>query len=254
MMVIEFDGWFECRLATDPDPSDEPRGVSGWTFALPEEPDLDRVIRTTLKGRVNRALGPTTGVTVRTVRIDGLLAPSHPFVGSPVELLDDPVFEGRNGLAFEDQQEPIYPFHLRLQHDGVLIRREFRDPENGAWKLQQSRGVSRRPDLLPRAGIGDLDAYVAERRAKLSAARDAATDEVARVGFDKRLSDLDLRDFAVSIMPLTIGLSYRYVMEGRWLEIQDPHGKLGCRVRSDPWIAELWAGCWDADLLCGFMS
>src|SRR5512133_460655 len=45
MLSLHFAGWFQCRLATDPDPADEPRGVSGFTFAYPGEPDLDRVIR-----------------------------------------------------------------------------------------------------------------------------------------------------------------------------------------------------------------
>ncbi len=37
MLVVNFAGWFQCRLATDPDPTDEPRGVSGFTFALAGE-------------------------------------------------------------------------------------------------------------------------------------------------------------------------------------------------------------------------
>lgn len=45
MIMMKFSGWFQCRLATDPDPSDEPRGVSGYMKALPGEPDLDRIIR-----------------------------------------------------------------------------------------------------------------------------------------------------------------------------------------------------------------
>ena len=43
MLVIEFNGWFQCRLATDPDPYDEPRGVSGYVHAYAGEPDLDRL-------------------------------------------------------------------------------------------------------------------------------------------------------------------------------------------------------------------
>ena len=45
MLRLRFGGWFQCRLATDPDPADEPRGVSGSIKALPGEPDLDRIIR-----------------------------------------------------------------------------------------------------------------------------------------------------------------------------------------------------------------
>jgi hypothetical protein len=31
---IPFRGWFQARLATDPDDFDEPRGQNGWTFAF----------------------------------------------------------------------------------------------------------------------------------------------------------------------------------------------------------------------------
>src|SRR5688500_5259039 len=37
---LTFRGWFQARLPTDPDPFDEPRGISGYAWALPGEPDL----------------------------------------------------------------------------------------------------------------------------------------------------------------------------------------------------------------------
>ena len=40
-LTLNFEGWFQMRMATDPDPTDEKRGVSGYTFALAGEPDLD---------------------------------------------------------------------------------------------------------------------------------------------------------------------------------------------------------------------
>ena len=64
MLRLSFEGWFQCRLATDPDPPDEVRGVSGWTFAVAGEPDLDRVIRLQPAGTITRSGGPTVGVTV----------------------------------------------------------------------------------------------------------------------------------------------------------------------------------------------
>src|ERR1044071_301996 len=42
---INFDGYFMCRLATDPDPTNEERGMSGYTMALANEDPLDQVIR-----------------------------------------------------------------------------------------------------------------------------------------------------------------------------------------------------------------
>lgn len=42
---IGFEGFFMCRLTTDPDPTDEQRGVSGYTLALAVEDDLDNWIQ-----------------------------------------------------------------------------------------------------------------------------------------------------------------------------------------------------------------
>ena len=44
MLILNFEGYFQMRMATDPDPPDEPRGLSGYTFALAGEPDLDNLL------------------------------------------------------------------------------------------------------------------------------------------------------------------------------------------------------------------
>jgi hypothetical protein len=70
MFVLEFAGWFYCRLATDPDAFDDPRGQGGWTFAMPGEPDLDRKSRCQWPCRStaprNHENGPPAGE--RTIR------------------------------------------------------------------------------------------------------------------------------------------------------------------------------------------
>lgn len=48
LLQIQFQGYFMCRIATDPDPTNEQRGVSGYTLALVQEDVLDQVIRTQL--------------------------------------------------------------------------------------------------------------------------------------------------------------------------------------------------------------
>ena len=45
MLDINFEGYFMCRLATDPDPTNEERGMSGYTMAFANEDPLDQVIR-----------------------------------------------------------------------------------------------------------------------------------------------------------------------------------------------------------------
>src|SRR5258705_282393 len=92
MHSIHFQGYFQCRLATDPDAFDDPRGRFGWTFAYDGQPDLDRVIR--LKDPIApRSHSPQVGV--RVVDVGGDTA--HLLVGADVELLENAKFEGRNG-------------------------------------------------------------------------------------------------------------------------------------------------------------
>src|SRR5215217_9320292 len=128
MLKLEFEGFFQCRLASDPDPADETRGVSGLTFAVAPEPDLDRIIR--LQDPVAlRSAGPTVGVTIVRVQIDDQPTANHPLLGARVHLHDAPRFEGRNGIVAEDAREPIDPFLLEISGDGVTLRREdFWDP------------------------------------------------------------------------------------------------------------------------------
>lgn len=40
-MEIDFEGFWQCRLATDPDPSDEQKGISGFTYAVAGESLLE---------------------------------------------------------------------------------------------------------------------------------------------------------------------------------------------------------------------
>lgn len=42
---IHYEGYWQCRQATDPDPTEDPRGVSGYTYAVGDETDLDLIIR-----------------------------------------------------------------------------------------------------------------------------------------------------------------------------------------------------------------
>src|ERR1051326_7703714 len=76
---INFDGYFMCRLATDPDPTNEERGMSGYTMALALEDPLDQVIRLQADADFLRrnARAPmadmkiTVGVTVRSLQFQG---------------------------------------------------------------------------------------------------------------------------------------------------------------------------------------
>lgn len=251
-MQLSFSGWFQCRLATDPDPTDEPRGVSGSTFALPGEPDLDRIIRTQPAGTTPRPLGPAIGVTVNGLVIDEAAAAGHPLQGAAVTLLSDPVFEGRNGFASEDTEEPIFPFHIRIEANGIRLEREFRELDTGEWRFEKSNGVEANFDAMGRAGIADPQAYVADRATALQKLLEQATDLHQKLQLQERLRHLQSDGFGP--VPLFVGLRYRYRLEGPWFKVRDPNGSLGGTIDGSPWLLNAWVGCWDGEALCGFME
>src|SRR3954452_6739907 len=122
MLQIGFRGWFQCRLATDPDPFDEPRGVSGYVHAYVDEPNLDRIIRFQTPAFV-RPLSPEVSVCVDKVLLNGAPQAGTALAGAKVSLLGSPVFEGRNGVVSEGGFEPVFPFDLSIEGDGASLRR-----------------------------------------------------------------------------------------------------------------------------------
>jgi hypothetical protein len=255
MLRVRFGGWFQCRLATDPDPTDDERGVSGWTFALPGERNLDRVIRTQPAGVEPRVLAPPVGVRVVAVELEERPVPRHPLLGAAFELLGDPVFEGRNGLAWEDTLEPIYPFHLRVAQDGVILTREMRDVRTGGLAYRPSEGTEVDVGILDDAGIPeakDMVAYLQRRHAALKDELQKTSDLLERLKLSTRLKHLERRQFGP--VPMIVGLRYNYTLEGPWVDVKDPGGSLGVIVDYAPWFITLWVGCWDADFLCGYMK
>ena len=95
MVALDFEGWFQCRLATNPALYDSPHGLGGCTFAVGSDPNLDRFIR--LQPPIaSRSFGLTIRVTVRTVTVDGIVPPTLQLAGAAVQLLDGARFEGCN--------------------------------------------------------------------------------------------------------------------------------------------------------------
>ncbi len=152
-LTAHFQGYFMCRMATDPDPTDEKRGMSGYTMALSGENNLDQVIRLqvgqTYQERekfLNRNLRPPAkemfvkspwdemkdislwealegGVQVYQVTFDGQPWDSeHLLVGARVLLAgrDYPfhgaIFEGRNNVtgSGDNYSFVIDPFNLHI--------------------------------------------------------------------------------------------------------------------------------------------
>jgi hypothetical protein len=254
MLEIDFAGWFECRLATDPDAFDDPRGQLGWTFAMPGEPDLDRVIRFQSPS-APRSRCPAVGVRVTAVRVNGTPSGSSPLVDAPAELLDGAVFEGRNGQIATSAQEPIVPFALRVQAAGVTLL--GRDPmdladANEVARRQPIGFVGNSPEVAQATGITNAAAYRQQRSSLLQQDLASETDPVRRDALQKRIDELGLG--SIRVTSLRFQLSYEFELRGP-NEWDDPAGVLGPAPQAGAsWLARFWMGAWDADALCGYVQ
>jgi hypothetical protein len=219
MLNIHFEGWFQCRLATEPDPSDEPRGISGFTFAVAGEPDFDRIIRLQYSPLViERSHTPRVGVNVHRVDLDGqpILAQdplSQALVGAQVELLDDAKFIGQNYIVALARKEPIDPFHLKIsreidgKREAILSRKDLwnpNEPKLNIYTILKDKNkdlqeiealISRRqpigkdpavdvirmqaPDVAEAIGISDTRNYLQERLKRLKQDRQDLPDTPA---------------------------------------------------------------------------
>ncbi|HET9872686.1 MAG TPA: hypothetical protein VFP89_08850 [Propionibacteriaceae bacterium] len=255
MIELRFSGWFQCRLATDPDPYDEPRGVSGYVHAYVGEPDLDRIIFFQPPAFA-RSFAPRIGVVVDKVLRDGQPVADHPLLGAAVDLLSSPKFEGRNGVIADDGLEPIFPFVLEITKDDFRLVRSVQ-PENPDYPYPElfAAGVEGAPDEIREAtGINNLATLWQRRRAALQAALDAA-DETEEAGLLERLAFLDqqLRLGGGAARFFFARMRYDYSLATPVI-VEDPQGWLPEAAVSDPpaWPAQFWFGAWDADVLCGF--
>jgi hypothetical protein len=246
MLELYFEGWFQCRLARDPDPSDEKRGISGASFATVYEPDLDRIIR------LNDAVAsrarylpddhqvPPVGVSVTSVYIHGQKTTTHPLLGARVDLLDDPVFNSLNGIFSTPGNEIIDPFHISVSRENLrLSRRDLWDPtrpdltmydmpldspllarRQPAWQESQSVDVREATGIFNPAEyikkrILDLEAAIEERK---HARRSAAAEGLAAL--DLRIAGLQQRLAALTI-PAELNLLFESQIELQAAKVLD---------------------------------
>lgn len=158
--VLSFKGWAQCRMATDPDPANDPRGVSGYSFALPGEPDFSQIVYfQNTAGVVQRSNCPNIGVHVvggyhykARVFSDGQeefegtpkpIKRDSPLHGATVNLLNDPIFDSRNSTLVYNGYGLITPFDLQIESttkvekQGVSFTRSYYvDPDDPTTDLQ----------------------------------------------------------------------------------------------------------------------
>lgn len=267
VVVCSFAGWVQVRLATNPDPADEPRGISGYSFALPGEPDLDRVVRTS-HPVAPRSHGPAIGLAVRAVTIDGFAVPAHPLLGARVDLLGAPVFESVNDVVMPGGVQALEPFDLAVTHGHGrfrLRRRDYLDPARPELTVytappallaaRRTGTVTLADDLLVEAtGAADAPGYRAARLALLRADLAASKDPVAAAALGRRIRELELddpRDRRTLSMTFIERRSYQ--LNGP-LELDDPDGWLATLVRHVDYPCDLTMGVWDADALSAYTT
>jgi hypothetical protein len=272
MMNLHFEGWFQCRMATDPDPTDDPHGVSGPTFTVPGEPPFDRVIR--LQDPVSPRYPHTDDIGVQVVRvtIDDEPVAAHPLLGAAVTLEDGAQYQQRNLITVPNAFTVIVdPFDLQIAGEGVTLRRRalwdvtrpqltfdevFLDAELLAPRLNT---IEVRSAIVAEAtGLLDYTEVRRQRLRDLEAQLESATDPTTRLALGKRIGAIR----ADAIMGgqqlaatqfMGMRASYAFPLNDR-AHVDDPDNRLGGTVgRSQLWPVAFWFGGYDVDALCGFM-
>lgn len=197
LLEIDYEGYFMCRLATDPDPTNEDRGMSGYTMALVDEDKLDQVIRLQVTDDFLarnarpplRDMGIQIGVNVTGVRYEGQpFAPAEAaLVGAKVYLdgadppMKGPIFDSRNNIAGSDDTMSfvVAPYNLRIQNDatGVVITASDYlvpgDPNIQVWQIVDPSIYQRRltvcfdtndTEVAKATGVFDQYGYFRDRR------------------------------------------------------------------------------------------
>ena len=279
-LVIEFSGWCIIRLPTDPDPADEPRGVSGYTFAFAGEPDMDRVIHLQPPTDFTpRSHGPEPlGVKVTGAqRVDGSKeAPVEALRGATVELLDQPRFENRNWTLTLPGFEPIYPFNLRIAGGKLEIKRSApldpANPDKPLWEVAEAtllehgaQGMQYEPQTVGHAtDVWDQLGVATQRLELLKADLAREKNPDAASALRGRIAELQ---FAVDFAKTNSGRQDRRTMAHSFVE-RFAFSMLGADAKvvgpekiylgpldlRGPWLISFWLGGWDPDLLCAYLS
>jgi hypothetical protein len=287
-LILEFAGWCMIRQPTDPDPYDERRGVSGYTFAFGDEPDLNRVIYFQPSPQSpQRSHAPPIGVRVTSAT---KVSPSGPrsidaLAGATVNLLGDPMLENRNWTLSLPGYEPITPFDIEItsattvtgsSEPAVYIRRNVPldpdHPETPAWKVSDAAlaakaatGMSYEPATVGLAtGIWDFMQAAVDRRALLQKDLDALrTSDPASpmvVQLEGRIAELTIaidnpNDRRTGIRQIIE--RFGFDMIGGVATVRAAGDVLGGTLdatKKADWRIDFWMGGWDCDALSCFVQ
>jgi hypothetical protein len=223
MLRIFFEGYYQARIPTDPDPTDERRGVSGYTFALPGEPDFDGLLhfqpdppgtpkhkrqvfqRKYGWGKAARS-GPQVGVRVTRALRDH--EPIRALEGAELSFLDSPQLLELNGILIRNDFFVIHPLRVQVRKgkNVYLDRLDYLDPARPNLELtdatsemllrRQPQGfLTNSPEVAQATGLPDASDKTLiknreERRANLEELLEHTEDETEREALHTRIEQL----------------------------------------------------------------
>lgn len=290
-LYLSFEGYFQMRMATDPDPSDEPRGVSGYTFALAGEPDLDNLVHLQADeegvcerrfGYGKNDTGPRVGVTVRQAKWydDAKLVYSAApeYVDARVSFVKAQLTE-RNGIVIRNDLFAIDPLRVQLRKKRgtlVLDREDFLDPNNPQLPITQATS-----EMLERRqpqGLTDNSVEVAKATGLPDASNDSSINNrrirqrnleellkhtrspVERAALETRIGQLNLLrrwwDLSQGGKPIDRRAHQLTLQAYGWavgINGTVHANKIGADENTN-WPLSFWMGGWDGDALCAYIS
>jgi len=286
--LLHFKGWAQGRMPTDPDPSYEPRGVSGYSFALPGEPDMDRIIYfQNKKGVIQRSHTPDIGVYVTggteftTTGTEGdvefidkkEIAEGHDLFNAKIDLKKKCVFVSENSTVIYNGFGVMNPFIFSVEgKDKSFKRRFYADPKHPKDKVEEYSIKTLTPfmlntvfmdsvELMSDANVLNRTAFRNERKKLLE--EDLAIAELESIilpkdktllttiaALKKRISELNMND-PENRRTRQIGTQVliNYPLNAKHAEVDDQKVK-----PSADWPITMWLGAWDADSLGFFVN
>jgi hypothetical protein len=292
-LTIHYEGYWQCRQATDPDPSRDPRGASGYVFCTGWESDLDQIIRLQreeIDPRDFRVVpgDPSSerfGVFVTGVTLDGApWAPGDALNGGKVRWLpagdpnEGPRFEMRNTITYHPSTRgifiPIIPFEIQITDPGEAVRISRDDPvdpahpERPIWEIGDLEVYRRRcparfvycsSEVLAAIGLGTSDDPAPLFNAYFERRKQWLELSLSEPGRDPVTHQaLRTRLWALTFTDafedrLGLQAEWDHSLAGDRIEVQGDD-RLGGRIARDaPWHVRFWLGGFDGDLMRGYM-
>jgi len=285
-LVLTFGGYFQLRMATDPDPTDDPRGMSGYTFALPGEPDFNGILHfqpdepgVWERNFGNDAFAPRVGVTVASATLRGAQAPA--FVGARLSMPNVRLVE-RNGVVVRNDFFALDPIEVRCEKDGVVLlaRRDELDParpglpivdaDSPMLRRRQPRSwATLSAQVAAATGLAQpvteevLIANRLHRRSCLIEVLATTVDPIARAALEVRINELeivrrwwDLSQEGPDGPPID-RRAYTLALQATGWNIDLNGSVLANAVGADiaaRWPIGFWLGGWDGDALSGYIQ